>query len=287
MAELVSKLLKASGAELRPEMSPVLSWQPRTDLPAEMGTDMEVASLRRRVGVCAALRDQIAQCICSEERWGTERYRTTGRLDRRAITRTQRDAGNVFTRRTHVPGVDAAVLLLIDGSHSMAEPISPLGYVQGQRIDAAKVLAFHLTEAAEAARGQVGVAGFYGRGNDAQLAWVKRFDSALDMRGLAGLRASSSTPLAAAMMGGGASLQERTATRRILLVLTDGDGDLGNKTTLAACDLLEATGVEVVGIGCAFEVSGAFRRSVNVMDLAELADQGLSALVKILAPAEG
>ena len=79
-----------------------------------------------------------------------------------------------------------------------------------------------------------------------------------------------------------------SATRHILMAITDGECDLGPSTVTRACTLAGDRGVETVGVGmqCA-SVTAAFppRYSVNVEDLQQLAQQGLGVLVSMLEDA--
>jgi hypothetical protein len=83
-------------------------------------------------------------------------------------------------------------------------------------------------------------------------------------------------------------LGEVNATRRVLMVLTDGECDYGPDAVTRACTIAADLGVETVGIGMACAaVTAAFpkRYSVNVENLAQLAQTGLGVLVRMLEDA--
>ena len=267
------------------EVSPVLTWrgcEQRNLVQSFPGYRERVVAL---APAPAVLREQVARLIRSEERHGTERYRSAGRLDRRALSRSAIDATNVFQRRTYVPGVDTAVLMLLDCSSSMGYEADPrLNGAGPTRMEFAKVLAVHLCEAAEAERGKVALFSFTGRSETATLHRVKDFDEAFDAGRLANVRPTQGTPLAVAMLGAAERLAAVTATRRILLVLTDGADDLGEACMKASIKMVEAQGIECAAIGCAFSVRDVFPVSVDVMNLAHLARDGLGALVALLDP---
>lgn len=227
------------------------------------------------------LHGQITRLLVSEARTARTHHETSGRLDRRALVRMRTGAPDVFTRRDEAPGVDTAVLLLIDLSGSM-----------GHTIDLARVTAWALANAAESAAGKLAIAGFKGNGADCVLHYVKDWhQNASQAAGaLCSVVPNSATPLAASIVAGAQDLADVTATRRILIVLTDGQCDLGGAAVHSACSLAGAMGVEAVGIGMDCEtVIRAFppRYSVNVANLQQLATTGLGTLARMLEEAGG
>jgi hypothetical protein len=272
--------------------SVVMAWTGCESTPAPQPSPARGAALRSLMPAPAVLRDQITRLIRSDERHGTERYRSSGRLDRRALTRAARDGTNVFARRTFAPGVDTAILFLIDGSSSMSKgvfdpqtgTIMQHNGMRVSRMNLAQFLAQHLAEAADAARGKVCVCVFHGTENLGSLQEVKTFDRPLEVDVLATTSSYGYTPLSVSILGGAERLMNEQATRRILMVLTDGECDLGAERVKAAVKMTEARGVETVGIGCGTDVAYAFERFVNVMDMSRLAEDGLAALVDLLQP---
>jgi cobalamin biosynthesis protein CobT len=234
--------------------------------------------LRSRMTPPGILRDQVSRLIRADERHGTERYRSTGRLDRRALTRMSMDAQNVFTRRTMAEGVDTAIMFLLDGSGSM--DTADDGAVT--RFTNASLLALHLAEAAEAARGICNVSGFFGIQELVHIATYKPFHGPLDVDLLASGKGCTATPLSPAILVARDALLAEQATRRILIVLTDGECDYGVECTQAAVKMAESKGIEVLGIGLGLDVSKVFTKHVNVTDMGEVATQGLEALVRML-----
>jgi len=99
---------------------------------------------------------------------------------------------------------------------------------------------------------------------------------------------NGSTPMSPAIIECSGMLSEVAATRHILMVLTDGECDYGPAGVTRACVLAGDVGVEVVGVGmsCA-SVIAAFppRYSVNVENIAQLAQAGLGVLVSMLEDA--
>jgi Mg-chelatase subunit ChlD len=71
-------------------------------------------------------------------------------------------ATDVYSRREEIPGIDTALMILIDGSSSMdyAENKRPTS-----RMDIAQTAAWHISRAAEAANAKVAVCVFHGLNN--------------------------------------------------------------------------------------------------------------------------
>ena len=235
------------------------------------------------------LHGQIGRLLVSAEVRRQTHHESSGRLDRRALVRMRVGATDVYSRRDDTPGVDTALLVLIDCSISMRRPKDAMAIAQ--------TAAWHIARAAESANAKVCVAGFQTardrRGaytRDLVLAIIKPWEIPVADRAaqLAALSPDGGTPLSAAIWAGARMLAEVNATRHILMALTDGECDLGADGVTRACRLAEDLGVEAVGIGmnCA-EVTAAFppRYSVNVRDLSHLAEKGLGALVAMLEDA--
>jgi hypothetical protein len=257
---------------------------------------MYANDLTARLPRNSVLHGQIGRLLVSEEVHRRTHHETSGRLDRRALVRMRAGALDVFSQRDDTPGMDTALLVLIDGSSSMEH------YVDiHTRMQVAQTAAWHIARAAEAANAKAAVVAFHTRFDQlstrnsanptgAMLTVVKPFSVPMDScaGALGSLGPTGYTPLAPAILGAAGMLAEINATRHICMVLTDGECDYGETAVVAACSLAEDMGVEVVGVGmdCA-SVTAAFppRYSVNVTDLAQLASTGLGVLVSMLEDA--
>jgi Mg-chelatase subunit ChlD len=239
----------------------------------------------------SVLAGQIARLLVSEEVHRRTHHETSGRLDRRALVRMRAGAPDVFSRRDDTPGMDTALLVLVDGSASMAHPVDRLNPQAGNRMDMAQITAWQIAKAAELAGAKVAVAVFYSNptlGADLQLVKPWHLPTHGSAGHIATMRPLTSTPLSPAILAGADMLATQTATRRIMLVLTDGQCDLGDRAVTAACNLAADMGVETVGVGMGCEeVVQAFppRWSVNVQDLTRLATTGLGVIVDMLEDA--
>jgi hypothetical protein len=266
---------RTGDAAASPDLSPLNTFAggDRMTLPdcGETYAATYAAQLRSLCPRPAKLRTQVAQIIRSQERHGHERFRSVGRMDRRALARIATGAANVYTRRTFVAGVDTAVVILIDGSGSMSS-MMPLAHL----------MALHLAEAIEAARGKVCIAGFWGGRGNVTLALAKGFADKFNAGRLAGLDARLTTPLSVSILAAADLLREVHADRKIVLTLTDGECDLGPATVRAAVAMVTRRGIECAGIGICEDVSYAFPVNATVSDPVQLATEGLATLVRAI-----
>jgi Mg-chelatase subunit ChlD len=242
------------------------------------------------------LAGQIGRLLVAEEQRRVTHRESAGRLDRRALTRMRVGALDVYSRRQDTPGINTAVLLLIDGSGSMNASTGMSvrrGRIVGSgptRSALAQTTAWHIAKAAELAGARVCIGVFYSKfgGTGARILVLKDWHETTrnSAAQIASARALTSTALSPAILKGADMLcAQAGATRRILMAITDGECDMGAKAVTKACTLAADQDVEVVGIGmdCA-SVTAAFppRYSINVQDLRQLAAAGLGALVSML-----
>lgn len=244
-----------------------------------LGSRHAAKALNNQTPHMGVLHGQIARLLVSETKTARTHHETSGRLDRRALTRMTSGATDVFSRRETAPGNDTAVMVLIDCSGSM-----------NARMHLARIAAWSLAKAAESAGGKLAIAGFQGGAASTTLNVVKDWHQTAEQAasGLQSLPTHDYTPLSASIIAASQDLAQITATRRILMVLTDGQCDLGPDAVRSACRLAANFGIETVGIGIACDsVVKAFpeRYSVNVNDLDQLAKTGLGALARMLEDA--
>jgi len=260
--------------------------------------------LQARLPRNAVLHGQIGRLLVSDEVRRVTHHETSGRLDRRALARMRCGATDVFSRKDDQPGIDTALMVLIDGSASMTNRGVPLvNETRGQymarpsRMAIAETAAWHIARAAEAANARVCVAVFHSKRNQrgeqvpgAKITVLKPWEVQVQDRAavLGTCEINGSTPMSPAIIECSGMLSEVAATRHILMVLTDGECDYGPAGVTRACVLAGDVGVEVVGVGmsCA-SVIAAFppRYSVNVENIAQLAQAGLGVLVSMLEDA--
>jgi Mg-chelatase subunit ChlD len=190
----------------------------------------------------------------------------------------------VFARRTTQPGRDVALGVLWDLSSSMNDG----------RTEMAAATVWQLAQAAEGAGAGFGVYGFSSMtrtepatGPHGLLLPIWPFGTrpAQPARTLANVFPRGGTRLAPCLLGMAQVMLDVPASRRILLVLTDGGCDYGHDMVRDACTLARQWGVEPVGLGIqAEEAVEAFPkgRSVNVDTLTELGRTGMRVLADLL-----
>ena len=222
----------------------------------------------------AKLRRHLTMAVKSPERVANERRQVSGRLDMRNLVGLATGAPNVFRRRVEEEGREAAVSILIDISGSMA----------GERLNAAKAMALHMGDGLKAAGVKFEIAGF----DDVCVVRPKQFSEGWaepTRRKIAGLRTLQGTGMLPAMKAQAERLiKVGNVTRRILLVLTDGQDSYAADANAALCTFYAGRGVEIIGIGLmTHSVVSPFKGKATVVwDCRTLATDGLKALVKLL-----
>lgn len=177
---------------------------------------------------------------------------------------------NVFRRRSEEIAVNTAIYVLLDTSSSMSGSVHTVA-------DAGLALALALENVPDVVS-QV-VAFPYGTHNYL----LKGFDETTRSSAgrFTGLHVNGSTPMAEAMLRAGVELGCRDEDRRILLVVTDGQPD-SISTTTHVMSVLQAEGVETLGIGINVEVNELFTASRRIDSVNDLPSAMFSLLMKQL-----
>ena len=259
-----------------------------------IGDALQIEMTRGALATPAKLRRDVMMAVRSPERVGRDRRQASGRMDMRLAAQMRAGALNVFSRRHDESGVQAAVSLLVDLSGSM----------RGPQALAAAALALHLGDALKTAGVKFEIAGYYqmspredGAGR-ARLGFCKELN-----QGWTPEARGKTAALALAPQGGTATmpaakemaqrlLGERNATRRILLVLTDGMDCYPPEAMKACREFYAKLGVEIIGLAIMIDrrdyntrqlLKAAFGESlVFANDLAQIASVGLHELVTVL-----
>lgn len=211
----------------------------------------------------ATLKQRLVALLSAQKRSHTELNRK-GRLSGRHLHRVLVGNPNVFARKVTEIQPAAAVTILQDMSYSMVSD-GLTGIAQQT-----------LVAAAEAMHGIGNPFEVLGFGSDegagaAGLVEIKPFGAALgqyrDRLGGYVSMSHGGTPMGEAMFEAGLRLLQQPASRRIMMVITDGEPN-SSAYTVEVTNLLTGMGVECLGVGiCSDAVQGLFPRYTVVRDL--------------------
>lgn len=198
----------------------------------------------------------------AHEAWDSGRK--SGQVNPGALHRHQFDDG-LFRRRVEREGVETAVSILVDRSGSTDSPAGNRNLTLLQEeLSACETIVAALEHA--------------------KVSWrVDAFDAEVNQiagwsDGVSTLRANlrrtesgGSTRDVLALNGSASELLSRPEQRKVILILTDGDGDNGPGHTRLATARIESLGVTVIGVGIGVDVSKSYTQYVNVQSVEELA----------------
>jgi len=206
--------------------------------------------------VSGRLKYEVRSLFENSGREDHQRGRRSGAVNVAALPSVATGNVRVFKRRVETAGIDSAVVLLLDISESM----------YGDRlIGTAVASTIALGEALTAAGVDVCVAAF---GDDVCVIspFGKPFKRAVsDLRRI---RDNRSTNDYFAVRYAHNLLLQHKAERKVLFVLTDGEGD--RTTTRRQVEIGDRLGITTVGVGIQREVGEVFHNNVTVNDIAAL-----------------
>ena len=210
----------------------------------------------------AKLRYEVKTLFDNSARTDWAINRKAGALNVRALPSLATGSDRLFKRRDEIEGVDSAVVILLDASNSMYD--TEFNATSGKREclmahAVPAVVAIH--QAVKAAGGEVLVAAF-GRTVCKVADWgAPTVKVAKSLERVPDIGCTNDAP---AIRFCGDLLLKRSEARRILFVLTDGNGDV--EMARANVDTLERLGVTVIGIGIGLDVSKVYPNNVRVND---------------------
>ena len=179
--------------------------------------------------------------------------RRSGSLNVRSLHRSD---DRLFQRRDDVEGIDSAVSIVFDCSGSMSGRME-------QTCNTAYALADSLINA-EVKVQLICFSGFVSIEHD----WTS--NRATFRNVLSKICAGGGTNDRAAVRIAMDSLLIRPERRRVMFVLTDGQGAVQDVRSL--CESAKALGITVIGIGIKCDVSASYPQSVTVMDIKKLGE---------------
>lgn len=231
---------------------------PEWDQPMDAG----YRTFETRSSAGAKLRYEVKTLFDNSARTDWAINRKVGALNVRALPSLATGSDRLFKRRDEIEGVDSAVVILLDASNSMYD--TEFNLTSGKReclMDHAVPAVVAIHQAVKAAGGDVLVAAF-GRTVCKVADWGA--PTVKVAKSLERVPDNGMTNDARAIRFCGDLLLKRSEARRILFVLTDGDGDV--EMARANVDTLERLGVTVIGIGIGLDVSKVYPNNVRVND---------------------
>jgi len=213
---------------------------------------------------CGKIRNEIKRLLENTGRSDWSPHRKAGSLNVRALPSISTGNVNLFKRRDEVEGVDSAVLILLDNSGSM-EYLAKDGTT---RMQAAVPVVVALHAAATAAGASVAVDAF-SIGTTPVVGWGAPTAKLAGL--ISKINPNYNTNDYQAVRLAGDKLLARPEQRKVLIVITDGNGDRERTSKHVAA--LERCGVTVIGIGILLdsEMTSVYPSSINVKNLQDLA----------------
>jgi cobalamin biosynthesis protein CobT len=260
--ETARKILEIS----EKEASDITFPAPQKPMISQSGTGL-LAKVETETG---RLRSAI-QGIIQSERMNRPVYKDSGRkLDGRRLHRLFSNDARVFQRKTHRETPNTAIHLLIDRSPSMARTVESGQKMISVATEASLALSLSLEGVPGVNPGITAFPGYNGSpdhvieilGHGQRVRPnVSNFAVPSDNFG--------STPMTEAIWFCASALLACKESRKVLVVLTDGepDDDIGTLDILKRC---RASGIEDIGIGIGVDVRHLFTTSVLINDVKEL-----------------
>ncbi|MDZ7904705.1 MAG: hypothetical protein U5N55_02210 [Cypionkella sp.] len=223
-----------------------------------------------------ALADALRRGLKSVEKTQVQSRVQSGRLDRRAITRTQTGAQDVYSRRVYTPGVTTSVLVMLDNSgstnkhafsnrsllHDMLGTIAKL-LPALDRAGARNAAAVHCLEM-DHPQGRATIGVFK--------PWGQKTSTPRFIHDFWPICAQVSTPLGAEALWAQREMLNQRTERRVVLWLGDGKPNEPVPAMRVLFDQFAKTPVEHYGIGLACDLTGVYspERSITVYDFKAL-----------------
>ncbi len=196
------------------------------------------------------------------------------RIDGKRLHRLPLGEAKLFHRKQAKAAPNTAIHLLLDKSESMGYQVTDS---QGQPIGSRMPIALEATLALALAFEGIpgvnpGVTAFPGHHEDSVFRLLEHGQRVNARTGAFSLAATGSTPMTEAIWFAAASLLRCRETRKVLMVMSDGQPN----DTLSTLELLQRcrdSGIETVGVGLGLDVSHLFPIAITINDLSELRAQ--------------
>jgi cobalamin biosynthesis protein CobT len=211
-----------------------------------------------QAGVAGKLRYEVRRLFEDSGLDEFQPHRKTGSLDSKSLTKVATGSSRLFKRRMEVEGIDSAVVIVLDVSGSMTE--------QGNvKISAAVQTCAALLETLAAAGVATAVLTF-----DNYTSVLKPFNTHYKktLPLLQRVRCNGSTNDYFAIKIAHEMLLQRGEARKVVFVLTDGDGNVAQAKAQVASGV--KLGLTTIGIGMMHNVKRVYPNNVTVADISQL-----------------
>ena len=262
-------------------------------LPSPTPSVAHFTKLSRSVERTAKLRESIRKICAGPERFKKTRRETSGRLHARHLVRGFLGAENIYKRKEWKPSERTAVSVLLDLSGSMDNAthtgkLNRYGKPERvKRITQGKALLCAMAEALDKSGSPYEIGGFTDASYEPTYSCAKTFEGKLDAvarYSMASMYPSGGTDYCRSMKLCAKRLLAQDVKHRVMIVLTDGRDGYSTDTIKGMVREVTNQGITVIGIGIGpgADVAAYFPISETIMDLAQLARQGLEGIVKQL-----
>ena len=223
-------------------------------VPCEYPADKVVTDMARKT---KRLENGLRNALVSTARTGTVTRRTRGRLNGHDIARVKTRELDVFKRRWDTPAHSTAVALVFDHSSSMDH--APLTSSAGDRGPSrrAMALALELVAGRTLRKAQVPFSIIRYTSNVYVTKTIHdRYSAAQLSRNVRGQEVTGMTNTSLAIVEAAATLEAADATRKMLLVITDGGCNYGAAAVQEACNYVRARGIDQVNCLALDDIGG-------------------------------
>ena len=251
---------------------PVNSYDENVHLPVAMDPLLNPALgnalMNKVLGNSGKIRASLQGIVQSSRRDRPVHKRSGNRIDGRKLPRLSQGDSRVFERRIHKASPNTAIHLLVDGSPSMSQPCSH--QPNKSLIDLAIESAMALALALEGISGVNPAVTRFPHNDEGNVVPLLKHGEKVRLNAPKFLAVTKgSTPLDEALWYAASSVLSTREERKVIMVLTDGEPD-DVDAAKAIIKRIEATGIELFGVGICFDTGHLFTRSILINDVTEL-----------------
>lgn len=249
---------------------PVNNYDDKVHMPIAMEPDLNPAAgyalLNKVLGDSGKIFASLQGLVQSSRHDRPVNKRLGNRIDGRKLSRLIQGDSRVFERRSHKRAPNTAIHLLVDGSTSMAGiySLNPKQSLMDLAIESAMALAL------EGISGVNPAVTRFPHNNDGDVVPLLKHGEKVRINAPNFSPVTTGgTPLHEALWYAALSVLSTREERKVIMVLTDGQPD-DVDAAKAIIKRIEATGIELFGIGICFDTSHLFSRSILINDVSEL-----------------